>query len=492
MMIVLGTGFIATPFLLRWLGEARFGAFRAASDWFAYLMFLELGVGGALLALLARAIGRGDDHETRRMLGAGIWWYLRIAGLMIAAGAALSLLITWLIPVAAIDARDLQRGLLVGLASILLLPFGAPFKALMESRQRGYWINSLLVAQSLTITSASLLLAWMGWGITGQFVALVCGALVFNLPLIWAGLRRYPGLLPAALREKPEASAHGDLRRLNLPTLVQNMCGHFSFHTDNIIAAFILGPTMVVPLFLTQKLITMVQGQLTSVGNASWAALADLHFQGQRELFNSRLTQLTSVVSVIGVAGLVPVAVYNVFFVSRWVGPEHYGGHWLSGVAALNALLLALYSLWGWCFGGTAQTPLLVRASLAQTFINVSASLVLTWRFGLIGPLLGTLIGFISVSAWHLPRLLHKVFGTSQRQLARAVLFPVLLGIPYAGALWWISRTLPPTGWFALGGQMAVAALAYLAVWWVTMMDPREREQVERRVAGMIGRPAAP
>ena len=489
--MVLIVGFVATPFILEWLGEERFGAFRAASDWFAYLGLLELGVSGALLALLARGVGQGDAQATRNTLAAGVWWYIRIAAVMITAGIGLSLAITLLVPVKDVYAADLRRGVLIGLLSVALFPLGAPFKALAESRQRGYWINALLLLQSLSVTAGALALASAGWGITGQFVALAFGTLLFNVPLIWDGLRRYPGVLRSAVRDAPDPEAQRGLRQLNTPTFLYNLSGRFSFETDNIIVAFMLGPTAVVPLFITQKLIMIASGQLVSVGNASWAALAELHFQGHRELFNRRLIELTSLVAVFGVAGLVPIAIYNRYFVAQWVGPEHYGGNWVSIIAAVVIFIRAVVSLWGWCFGGTARTPLLVRASVVETLINVSLSVVLTWRLGLVGPLLGTLVGLVTVSLWYLPKLLHEIFGTPVHKLSRAVLSPVVVGLPYAGAVWWVANSYKPTGWFDLGAHMAAAVFVYLAFWWSVMLGRERRTRVTERAMLILRQRAA-
>jgi O-antigen/teichoic acid export membrane protein len=369
---------------------------------------------------------------------------------------------------------------------LLLLPFAAPFKALVESRQRGYWINALLLAQSLTITAAALVLAYHGWGITGQFVALFLGALLFNFPLIREGLRRYPGVVRSAFREAPDPDTQRELRTLNTPTFAFNLASQLSLQTDSIIVALMLGPSMVVPLFITQKLIVMAQGQLQSVGNASWAAFAELHFQGRQELFNRRLIELTNLVAVFGVALLVPIAVYNQHFIARWVGPEHYGGDWVSIVSAVNAFLLSLFSLWGWCFSGTARLPLLLPAFLVQTAINVGLSLVLTWQVGLIGPLLGTLAGFTTVSLWYLPHKLHQVFGTSLRQLIPAVLIPIVLGLPYAGSLWFVAETNVPAGWVELGAHMGAASLVYLGAAWVFVLNRAQRTQLTQRLASIL------
>lgn len=485
--IVLLIGFVATPFLLRWLGEERFGAFRAASDWFGYLSLLEFGLGGALLALLAQAVGRGDARATEATLATGIRWYVRIVLVMIAAGLALASMITWLVPVSPEHTGDLRRGVLIAVLGLTLLPFSAAFKSLAEATQRSYWINVLLLVQSLTITGTALVLAWAGWGITGQFLAVLAGALLFNLPLIWTGLRRYPGILRSALRNPPDPDAQRGLRALNMPTLVYYMSGRFSFETDNIIVAFILGPVAVVPLVMTQKLIVMAQGQLTNVGNASWAALAELHFQGQHEQFNRRLIDLTSLVAIFGVAGLVPVTVYNRYFVAQWVGPQYYAGDWVTIIVTVNALLRAVVALWGWCFGGTARTPLLIKASIAETVINVSVSVVLTYHLGLAGPLIGTLAGLVCVSVWYLPRLLQSVFGTSVGELASAVAAPLFLGIPYAAGLWWIADRYPPAGWTTLGAHVIAAVLTYLLLWWSLMMNHESRRQVAHRAALVLG-----
>src|SRR5579872_2186125 len=200
-------GFIATPWLLRWLGTERFGAFRVTSDWTGYLSIFELGLGGALLPLLARALGKNEQGKVRDLLAASIRAYLGITAAMLTAGLLLTVFITKLITVGPQNARDLRVGCSIGLASILWLPLVSPFRALMDARQRSYWVSLLLTVQSLLIAGASLLLAWMKWGITGQFVALVAGGAIFNIALIWDGIRRYPGVFLQAFRRQYDSVA---------------------------------------------------------------------------------------------------------------------------------------------------------------------------------------------------------------------------------------------------------------------------------------------
>ena len=76
-------GLLATPPLLRWLGDERFGAFRVTSDWYGYLSLFELGLSGALLPLLARAIGLEDLVLIRQTLAAGVRAYFRASFVML-------------------------------------------------------------------------------------------------------------------------------------------------------------------------------------------------------------------------------------------------------------------------------------------------------------------------------------------------------------------------------------------------------------------------
>ena len=66
--------------------------------WGGYLAVLELGLGGALLPLLARAMTRGQD-ELRRTLAAGFRRTPPVAVIMFAVALVLPLVITRLVPV---------------------------------------------------------------------------------------------------------------------------------------------------------------------------------------------------------------------------------------------------------------------------------------------------------------------------------------------------------------------------------------------------------
>jgi len=483
------TGLLATPPLLRWLGEERFGAFRVALDWYGYLSLLELGLSGALLALLARAIGQKDIDAIRQTLAAALRAYLGVAVVMLIGGLGLVAGITRLVPVSTANALDLRRGCIVLVFGLAFVPL-SPFRALAEARQRGYRVNALLVLQSLLITGLTLVFAWAGWGITGQSLAVVVAGVVFRFAVTAQTVRDCPGVLAMSIRQAPATAAWRSLWNLNWPTLIFNLSSRVSLLTDNIIVAGLLGPAIVVPFFLTQRLATLAQRELQGIGNASWAALAELYSRDELTTFNQRLLELTMLVTVVGTAVLVPLAACNLYFMALWVGSARYGGNSVTMLASINALLLAIFSLWGWSVSGTGQISKMVGAMGLQTIINFTCSILLTRSLGVIGPLLGTLLSFLSVSVWYLPLLLRRLFGISLKKLIGAVAMPLGLGLPYALMVWCLARSREETGMLDATVQIAALALVYLASCWLMVLSGLERARWTQRMR-MTLRPTA-
>ena len=480
--VTLVVGFVSTPWILRWLGEERFGAYRVTADWLSYLLFLEFGVGGSLLPLLARALARNEEDSVRNLLAAGVRAYFAVASVMLLAGLVLAAFIHRVVAVSPQNINDLRIGCLIGISSLVWLPIVSPFRALLDARQRTYWISLMLGVHSLVGTAIALFLAWRGFGIAGQFLAWTAGSTVFNATIVWAGMRRHPGVLTRAFKGDFDRSRTRELWRLNTPTYVLNMCGRVSLLTDNIVVAAMLGPVMVVPLVLTQRLLLMAQGQLQGLGNASWAGLAELYSRGETDTFRRRIIELTSLTTIFAVAVLLPIAAFNRPFVSFWVGPSHYGGQWMTFFAMLNAFLLSLISLWAWVFTGTGEVRRIVWPMVLQTVFNFGASVLLTRIAGPVGPLIGTSVGFVAVTVWFIPWQLHKTFGISARQLVAAVAKPVTLGIPYVVALSLFERSHVPSGWFELGSEMLAAALVYLGLAWLLLLTPSDRQEWSNRI----------
>jgi len=489
--VTLVTGMVATPRIVAWMdrgpGADHFGVFRAASDLGGYITLLELGISGGILAMLAQAQGRGDDRAIRQTMAAGIRAAGFVCGLMLLMGSALVVAIPHLMTVPPLDVRDLRVGFSLYVLTSLSFPL-QPFRALAESGQRGYVVNALIIVQCLIITGLSLLFAYGGYGITGQFLAILIGTLAMPLALAWEGSRRYPGLLRQAWSEPIPAELSRPLWSLNRASMILNVCGRLALYTDSLIIIFFFPARAVKLFYLTQRLVAIAQNQLMAVGNSTWAGLVELLLKGEPGLFARRLGEVNKLLAVIGLTTLIPIAAYNREFIGLLFTPANFAGDAVTILAAANAFLLPFASLWGWMFTGMGKTPRLVPAILAGTVLNLAISVGATRALGVPGPLLGTLVVTLGYYTWKLPLMLRREFGVPLRPLFGSIAPAVLLGIPCALGVWWIARLYPPRGWFGLAVAMGATSLIYPPLAWALVLTPAERAVWGGRLRSLAGR----
>lgn len=454
-------GFLSTPFLLRWLGSERFGAVRVANELYGHLILLELGLSGALPALFAKALHRNNAKGVRQILAAGIRAYMGVWLVMLLGGTALLFFIHKIIPIRPEYITDLRIGSVIVIAGLYTITL-APFRLLTDARQMGYRISLYILAQSLVTTAFALVFAAAGWGIKGQALALFIGASISAILLARDGARMYPGSFSLAIRGRVDNRTSKELWSLNRSTVIYDICLRVSFFTNNIVISWMMGPTLIVFFYVTQRLAQIAQTQLQALGVATWAGMAEIYAHGDIDLFNRRLIELTRVVATLSIAVLLPIAAYNRYFTAIWVGGEYYGGDLLTSATCLNALLVAVIYLWGWCFTGTAQINRLVPLVVTQTCVSFMLSILLTYFYGVAGPPLAWLLGNTVIGVWLVPLQLKKAFGVSLTQLARALLIPIAIGVPYSLVVWFIALRNRPQGLVRIGIEMSLVALIYL------------------------------
>ena len=226
--------------------------------------------------------------------------------------------------------------------------------------------------------------------------------------------------------------------------------------------------------------------QLQNIGASSWAAMAEIYARGETALFNGRAIELTRLVAIASMTLLIPIIAFSRTFITLWVGPGLHGGTAVTLAAALVAFGQALVSLWGWVFHAAGQLPRVAPVSIATVAVNLVASIVFVRVYGIVGPLLGTLLSFVLVSSWAFPLLMRRSFDLSIGRLAGALAWPVVLGLPVMGVSGWVS-TQPFfhtwEGW--LVGTSTTAAI-YLLMAWLFLLDAQDRLTWRSRVRAAL------
>jgi len=485
--VTMVTGLVTTPMIINALGDERFGVVRAITEAFGYLALVGQGITVALVPVLSSARARGDDAAVHRTLAAA----LRIFGLTALGAVVLGVValpaLTWLIRVGPALRGELRVAWLVGLAGLPLMTL-TPLKVLIEVNHRGYLVNLLMTVQGVVTAVLSVLLARGGWGVAGILVATLAASVLFHGLLLALAGALDPGLAGRVVGAKPQREDWRSVLGLSGPTFVAMFSERIGVLSDSIVLNGVLGPAAATVLAVTQRLPSLGQTVLNAITNAIWPGLAELHARGEHEAFNRRLTELTRLIVLLGVSGLAPVVAHNHRFVALWVGPGRDGGLALAVVASVNAVLLTLTMLYSVAFVSTGRVRLVTGPAAAGAVVNLLASVVLSRALGPVGPLLGTTVATLAVSAWYLPWQLSRVFGTPVSGLLKAVVVPLAWGLPYSYGLRLLALAYPPRGWVGLVAMMGLAAVAFLAFGVFVVLGPDDRALWRARLFPARGR----
>lgn len=464
-------GFVTTPYMLQWLGSERFGSFRVLADWFSNLTLLDVGLTGSVAACLAPAVAAGDARQVRSWISAALRAYLLVGLAILSAGIALVFALPWLMPVETIPARELRVAGFILLAPVLAIQ-ASVFRSLSEVRQEGYVLNLLSIVQALSTTAVALPLAWAGWGLIGQSTAVALAQFPVLVILMTRGTRYYPGCWSASA----PAGGLSRIWRLNWDNFFFLITNRVSYFLDNTIVHWSLGGAAVTSFSLTQRLTSIVNMQLFCLGGSTWPGLIELHAKGEKELFRARLLELTQLVSSLGLISLGVLAAYNPSFMRLWVGSRNYAGEAVNTLSCLNLWFHSVFGIWTWPLSGTGRLRAWLPYGALSMVLNLSVSAAATVTMGSMGPLVGTLVSFLAINAWALPRVLERQFGIPMGAFWGAALEPLRWGLPFLGLVWWVARSQESPGFPSVIAQMGLAASAGVLVWWTFGLDREGRK----------------
>jgi O-antigen/teichoic acid export membrane protein len=414
----------------RALHHAEFGLVSTLGSLYIVVSYASLGLGGVLMTRLAAARARDDSAAMRRDMSYAIT-ALGAIGLAIAGlGTASVAVLPWSTWLGATSVSAHEVNLCVGLffvfsgISLVTIVGSSVLVAMQRLATDQIWtaiggVVSLLLA---VVAAALHLPPW------AYVVAVTAGpGCTAAGRASWAVLIEYPYLRPRGLSRLDRrlldfVKAAGYLGLINIGAAL-------SIGIDAVVVAAVKGPSAAAVFNVASRLFLIMSTVISLVGRQVWSALTEALNRGDYAWVRSRYWQaILAVAAIITVGCAVMVAVGRP--VSRlWVG---------AGLEPPLSLLIAigLFTIYSTVI---SQASLLLMASqqlrvlalvvLVQTPLNVGLSIVFTRSFGLVGPLIGSLVATVPTmtpAIWLLTRrLLRGIAEAPSRPAARVEAVPI-------------------------------------------------------------------
>jgi O-antigen/teichoic acid export membrane protein len=422
-ILALVLGLVATPALLRLLGEEVYGAWLTLVDWIGHLGLLEFGLSTALLPIFAKSLLKNERLSPHQVAREAIVKYFWVILAQIACALVLGVFIDELIPVTGELQSDLKWAFLVMTISTVF-SLANIFRAYLLASHQGYWVSLIMGLQNIVVIAGSLLAAYLQTGITGQAVSYTLAiAITLVLYITFSKL----GMKHIFRLDRKQANFNVELKTQRLPHFVAQLCGRITLLIDRLIIAAFLGPVVVTSFYLTQRLINIGTQQLQQIGNSTWSAMSELYYKGEFDKFNERLLVVTEFIACFSSCGLCTLILFNQSFVSLWVGEKYFVSQELSNLIILNSGLLGINTFWHWCFTGTGLIKKMLPLLITQSVVSLSIALTGVQYLGVYGPPLGTLLALSLVTQPWTTYLLSRNFQSSILKLSKAWIVPFVL-----------------------------------------------------------------
>ncbi len=475
--------FVATPIILTALGDIRFGLFRTIFEWIGFTSILSVSYLSFSSQLLARQKNlpqkNFDSLRSYFLFGLKLVIYLiPLSSIFIFAspylmGAPVEL---W---------SNVRWSSLIACASLLFIPC-LIFQSYLEADNRSYVVNSVMVFQRLAVILLSVLGAIQFQNIESQFLVLLLGQILFFIIIFRQS--KIELKLFKNLNHVTSDSAKKSHWNNILPFVKIEAAGKLGMSADTIIISMILGPNYVTQFYLLIRLPSLFIGQLMSLGNSVWAGFAQVYKEGGdvKGLF----LKLTKAVAILSSACGGSIFIFNSDFLQLWLSRDFEQNIFFNAVIGINVYFISLISFFGWMLTAVHGENEFAKASLVSSLANIFIGISSTFYFGLLGPLLGSLLGYGLIKMIWVIKALKVRIQVYFMNFVEIALMPLFFAGFYFYAIYFIRDyiNLLELNWMSLILFGICTNVAYLFLAWFILLRHDEQKHWQNKILGKIGR----
>ncbi len=481
-VIVFLSGVILPKFFLEAYGSSVNGMVTSINQFLMYLGLAEAGVGTASMVALYEPLACDDREKTNAVLSATRIFYNRSGFLFLGLTVGLTIIYPYLI------AQQLNsmlvRSMILVLASSMLVDyfFLGKYKAFLTAKQKGYIVVSIQSVGTLVNMIVTIVLILQGAPVV-LTKGVATGVYILRFFAVrWYVKHNYPEV---DYHSKPDMSA---LHQRGA-ALLHQIVGIIVNNTDVVLLTICLGARSLIEVSvygIYNMIVYALNMLLTSFSNGLTAGFGEVISKNEQEVLKKSFSSYEYMYMMIlfVITGCMAVLILPFIMVyTRNVQDADY----VRPVAAwLFVMIVFLQNVripgqTIICAAGHFKETR--KQAILEAVINVSVSLLLVWKWGLVGVLFGTVCSYgyrsIEILVYNNKHLVHNSGKQTLKRLVRNFLVSgiiVLLGV----------KVIPQAMdsfvvWFLFAVLFAgVATISLLGVNYIC--EPHEFKALFRRV----------
>lgn len=386
-VVILSLGFLLPRLYLENFGSQVNGVLSTIKQIFSYLTLLEAGVGLATTQALYGPVAGGNRGDINSILAATKKYYCRTGVIYTGMVLVISVVYAFLIPTGLDSWVVLTLFILNGLPSVFSYFIQAKYRLLLEADGKKYIItNSDTVVQLLSGVAKILILVLTDSLILIQLA--YCLIAIGQLTYIYLYARRSYRWLDLSCRPNTAAVEQKN------SVLVHHLSAMVFNNTDILLISFFCDFTVVSVYSIYNMFFTQVQALITSVVSGFTFALGQL-FQTDREQFKKVYSAYEALYIMVTFFVYTLMCVFLLPLIRIYTGGIQDANY-------NNPMLIMLFVAVNLLSNGKLPSNQLIEFagefrktkwhSIAEMVINLSASVLGIWLWGICGALAGTVV----------------------------------------------------------------------------------------------------
>jgi O-antigen/teichoic acid export membrane protein len=479
----LAVGLLLAPYIIRRLGEERYGIWALIFAIIEYLWFFDLGFNTAVVNFSARFQARNEPHKINELINTALFYFTILALALMAVIATVAGRLPDLFRVSPGYRQEFATLILLTGVSWGLCMIFQVFVASLDGFQRFDLTGRVAVGMTVLRSSAYAVLLAMGYGLVEMALAFIA-AQILGYVLNFLNFRR-------AFREFRLSAA---LVRLSMFRQILSYGVHSFMANASTLALNQSGPVLIgmfrpaafVGFYaLPSRLLQHAVEAVARIALVTRSSAAELCATGRGD----RVLKLGIYSNRYSFALFLPLVlvllVYGRELILLWVGPR-FAEH---SAPLLPVLLLGTAFVTAGQFNssailfGLARHGGFARGLLVEAVLNVALLLVVIPRYGILGAAWVSSGLRVLVRGLYTPWLLCRCLNYSFRAYMLEIYGrPLLTALPVLALGYALKRQVPGNAWGEVLAVSAAIAAIYVGLAFFTCIEPEHRELLLARM----------
>ncbi|AMV29903.1 Polysaccharide biosynthesis protein [Gemmata sp. SH-PL17] len=381
----LGISFFLAPYLVRSLGDARYGVWCIAESVLAYFTLFDLGIAACLVRFVAKLHATSNRHELSKLVSACF-------GLFVLAGVGVMVLGGAIVPFVAPgmerkldESGDVLPFMLLMLTNLAItLPLSV-FPTILDGLQRfGTKSAGRLVCLTLRVAA----IVWVMEtrpGLLSLALVFTAANLLEHALMAVACFRFLPGLqISPKLIDRITLK---EVRGYSIDAFLAMIAGRITGQTGTIVVGGFMTVATAGHYAIAMRLVDMAKNLLRAATTTLTPAVSEREAVGDFDGVRRVLLDGTRWVLYLVLPIHIGLLFFGGPFLARWMGNSQYAEWCYPAMVVLSATLTigVAQSVAARILYGMGKLKLFARLALVEAVVNLALSFALVGPFGLVG-----------------------------------------------------------------------------------------------------------